>query len=70
MKHYYVNNLQTSNPGLHHEVHSSDCYLINTIKSKTYLGVFYSGIIAVAEAKRIYRDADGCKHCCPEAHKG
>lgn len=25
---------------------------------------------AVAQAKKIYSDADGCAICCPDAHRG
>lgn len=70
MKTYYVNNNQTNNPGLHHEVHTTECFLFNTIKDKTKLGEYSSCAPAVADAKKIYTDADGCKHCCLACHKG
>lgn len=67
---YYINNSMTSNPGFHHEVHSEKCFWVDLIKNKTYLGEFSNGVEAVKEGKKYYYDADGCKHCCPEAHKG
>ena len=70
MKNYYVNNNQTNNPGLHHEVHTTECHLFDLIKSKTKLGEYSSCASALVEAKKIYSDADGCKHCCPSCHKG
>ncbi len=70
MKTYYVNNTQVNNPGLHHEVHTTDCHLFASIQSKTKLGEYSSCQPAVEEAKTIYSDADGCKHCCLACHKG
>ena len=69
-QHYFVNNDQTKNPGLHHEVHTEDHALRLGIKSKSYLGYFSNEIDAVAKAKTIYWDADGCAVCCPKAHRG
>ena len=61
-KHYYINNNQTLNPGLHHEVHTKE--------HAAQLGYFASEVEAVAQAKKIYFDADGCATCCPKAHRG
>lgn len=69
-KFYYVNNVQTFNPGLHHEVHTKAHAEQLGIRSKTYVGYFASELEAVAQAKRIYFDADGCATCCPKAHWG
>lgn len=70
MQHYYINNNQTQNPGLHHEVHTEDH--ANTLKiiSKQYVGYFSGEVEAVKKAKEIYSDADGCAICCPKAHRG
>ena len=68
--HYYVNNNQTRNPGLHHEVHTEEHTKILGIYNKTYLGYYGNEIEAVAKAKLYYYDADGCATCCPKAHKG
>lgn len=67
---YYVNNDQTHNPGLHHEVHTEAHARRLGIVSKTYLGYYASEIQAVQAAKRYYWDADGCAVCCPRAHRG
>jgi len=68
MQAYYVNNDQTKNPGLHHEVHTADC--AGGIVNKTYLGYFDNCVPAVAAARKIYSDADGCAKCCPNCHRG
>lgn len=69
-KFYYVNDDQTKNPGLHHEVHTEQHAKDIEIASKTYVGYFDNENDAVNEAKKIYSDADGCAVCCPNAHKG
>lgn len=69
-QHYYVNNDQSKNPGLHHEVHTAEHANILGIRSKTYLGYYSNEIEAVMKAKCIYLDADGCAICCPRAHRG
>ena len=68
--HYYVNNNQTLNPGLHHEVHTEQHAQLLGISSKIYLGYYFNEADAVTKAKQYYRDADGCAVCCPNAHKG
>ena len=69
-KFYYVNDNQTANPGLHHEVHTKEHAEELNIKSKTYVGYFNNEVEAVSAAKSIYDDADGCATCCPDAHRG
>ena len=69
-KHYYINNNQAFNPGLHHEVHTKDHAAQLGIRSAQYIGYFASETEAVAAAKKIYFDADGCATCCPKAHRG
>ena len=68
--HYYVNNNQTANPSLHHEVHTEAHTRMLGITNKIYLGYYFNEADAVARAKQYYRDADGCAVCCPKAHKG
>ena len=68
--HYYINNNQTLNPGLHHEVHTKEHAEQLGIRSAQYVGYFASETEAVAQAKKIYSDADGCASCCPKAHRG
>lgn len=70
MKFYYVNNDQTHNPRLHHEVHTEEHAKQLNIRSTQYVGYFADEIAAVAKAKSIYWDADGCAICCPKAHRG
>ena len=67
---YYVNEDQTKNPGLHHEVHTQEHAEQLRIRNKKYLGYYSNEIEAVQAAKLYYPDADGCKICCPRAHKG
>jgi len=67
---YYVNNDQTKNPGLHHEVHTETCANNLGIKNKSYLGYYNNCSDAVKKAKETYSDADGCKICCFPCHKG
>jgi len=69
-EHYYVNDNQTFNPGLHHEVHTKEHATILGIVSKTYVGYFSNEFEAVNSAKNIYQDADGCAICCHKAHRG
>ncbi len=40
---YYVNNNQTRNPGLHHEVHTATHANELKITDKTFIGVFDNG---------------------------
>lgn len=70
MKYYYINNDQTRNPGLHHEVHTKEHAERLRISNKTYLGCFSSEVEAVHEGKKHFSDADGCAICCPRAHRG
>jgi len=67
---YYVNNDQTRNPGLHHEVHTKTHAEELRIANKTLVGYCKDEVEAVEKAKKIYSDADGCAICCPKAHKG
>ena len=67
---YCVNNNQTRNPGLHHEVHTEEHARLLGISNKISLGYFLNEIDAVSKAKLYYSDADGCVICCPRAHRG
>lgn len=69
MQKYCVNNDQTANPRLNHEVHTEKHASGLDISNKTSLGYFNSCADAVKKAKQIYADADGCAICCPECHK-
>ncbi len=63
---YFVNDNPQSDG--FHEVHESDCSWLALAKSKTRLGYFSNCYKAVSEAKEIYTQSDGCKHCCPDCH--
>jgi hypothetical protein len=67
---YYVNRDQTHNPGLHHEVHTSDHAAQLGIVNKIFLGTYPSCSGAVSKAKELYYDADGCAICCLACHRG
>ena len=68
-KYYYVNDDETQNPGLNHEVHTKEHANELNITNKSYLGYFNNEIDAVKKAKEKYNNADGCAICCPKAHK-
>jgi hypothetical protein len=70
MTQYVVNDNRTQNPGFHHEVHTKSHATELRIASYTDLGYHANEIQAVAKAKTIYSDADGCAQCCPKAHTG
>jgi hypothetical protein len=67
---YYVNNDQTKNPGLHHEVHTGSHATELKIKNTRFIGIFDNEQDAVRKACEHYLDADGCAICCPKAHHG
>ena len=66
MKLYYVNKKANSNGD--HEVHSSECNFLKIIAKKMYLGLFYSCKEAIANAKKTYKQSNGCYYCCNECH--
>lgn len=53
-----------------HEVHNLDagCTRLPDPKNQHYLGIFTSCSGAIAEARKIYRDVDGCWYCAKECH--
>ena len=69
MASYYVNDNAQADSG-DHEVHVRTCPYFHLISSKTCLGEYYSCAPAVAKAKTIYRNSDGCAYCCPACHTG
>ncbi|QNL51900.1 hypothetical protein H8S90_10145 [Olivibacter sp. SDN3] len=66
MRKYYVNTKAQANGD--HEVHRADCIFLPTLSNRRYLGEFNSCREAVAEAKKIYASADGCKICSYACH--
>ena len=70
-KFFVNNNRQDSESGKNHEVHREGCFWLSIAKDTTYLGEFFTCTEAVKAAKIKYPfSADGCKHCCPNCHKG
>lgn len=64
MASYYVNNRAQTNGD--HEVHVPTCQFYPS--DRKYLGEFSSCGPAVAEAKKIYNQSNGCKTCCNACH--
>ena len=65
---YYVNNDDTRNPNLHHEVHTAEHAEKLKITDKKWLGFYNDCKGAVLKANEHYSDADGCKTCCPDCN--
>ncbi|GGG90397.1 hypothetical protein GCM10007415_26080 [Parapedobacter pyrenivorans] len=53
-----------------YEVHHEHCTVIPALDTCKLLGEYYSCIVAVAEAIKIYPIANGCKTCSPKCHIG
>ena len=68
MPDYYVN--QRKDDDGHNEVHTSYCHLFSIIQNKEYLGHYDTCVPAVAEAKRLGYNANGCIHCSKPCHTG
>lgn len=66
MDKYYVNDRKQENGD--HEVHNQNCKYLHLIVSKTYLGEHYNCKPAVAEARKHYRQVNGCYFCCEDCH--
>jgi hypothetical protein len=66
MKNYYVNNLPQRNGD--HEVHLEHCSFLPLSQNRTYLGSFSNCNDAVKEAKKHYKQVDGCYYCSKECH--
>lgn len=68
LKKYYVG-LVTANPNNNHEVHKETCRELPSPRNREYLGAYSRSEDALKEAKRYFKDADGCRICCPEIHR-
>lgn len=66
MPRYYVNKVAQSNGD--HEVHTEDCRYLPSDQNRIYLGVFSSCADAVREAKKHYRQSNGCYTCSRGCH--
>jgi hypothetical protein len=68
MAYYYVNkNAQTNGD---HEVHQTGCSFMPDTDNRIFLGDFSSCSSAVTEAKKHYRQSNGCKFCAKPCHTG
>ena len=68
MTRYYVNKNAQANGD--HEVHESGCSYLPAAENRVYLGDFSNCRDAVAEARRHYRQSNGCYHCSRACHTG
>jgi hypothetical protein len=67
MAKYYVNKNAQSNTG-DHEVHVSTCSFLPDTENRLYLGDFSRCRDAVIEAKKTYKQSNGCYYCSNECH--
>jgi hypothetical protein len=66
MARYYVNKNAQSNGD--HEVHKFDCSFCPDEANRIYLGDFRSCHGAMIEARKHFRQVDGCYYCAKECH--
>ena len=66
MAHYYVN--KNAQPNGDHEVHREGCAFLPSLMNRLYLGMYGSCGPAVEEARRYYRQANGCFFCSRPCH--
>lgn len=63
---YYVNKNEQANGD--HEVHTSTCMYLPSVSNRLYLGNFTNCSDAVREAKKTYRQSNGCYTCSRACH--
>lgn len=68
MAYYYVNQNAQSNGD--HEVHTTGCSYMPDSDNRTLLGDFASCGPAVTEAKKTYKQSNGCYYCAHACHTG
>ncbi|RZJ69811.1 hypothetical protein [Flavobacterium sp.] len=66
MEKYYVNHNAQSNGD--HEVHKESCRYFSSMTSRKDLGNHSGCASAVTEAKKTYKQSNGCATCCPSCH--
>ena len=66
MAQYYVNTQAQANGD--HEVHKSGCSFMPSPENRKYLGDFSNCADAVRDAKKTYRQSNGCYYCSRECH--
>ncbi|SDC58898.1 hypothetical protein [Niabella drilacis] len=65
-KSYYVNKTAQNNGD--HEVHTEGCAWLPEPANRIYLGSYHSCGDAVREAKKYYRQVNGCYYCANPCH--
>ena len=68
MDKYYVNRNTDTNPNNDHEVHNADCHLL-PLADGIDLGYHQDCHSAMIQARKHFKDVDGCIHCCRPCHK-
>ena len=68
MPDYYVNTKKDSHGD--NEVHKVGCHRFPSAQNRKRLGNYYTCVPAVAEAKRLGYNANGCIHCSKPCHTG
>jgi hypothetical protein len=63
---YYVNKNAQANGD--HEVHTSECSFVPAADNRLYLGDYTSCGPAVTEARKTYRQSNGCYYCSRACH--
>lgn len=63
---YYVNKNAQSNGD--HEVHKRGCSFMPDLENRIYLGEFSGCRPAVKEARKHYRQVNGCYYCARACH--
>ncbi|MFH6985273.1 hypothetical protein [Marinoscillum luteum] len=66
MTKHYVNKKAQANGD--HEVHKAGCIYMPSEENRKYLGEFSNCEDAVKEAKKSYKQSNGCYYCCNECH--
>ena len=68
MLRYYLNENAQSNGD--HEVHNERCSYLPKRENRIYLGSHNNCHSAVTEARKYWRQVNGCYHCSRECHTG
>lgn len=66
MAQYYVNTVKQANGD--NEVHVSTCMYLPSEPNKHYLGLFANCTGAIAEARRLGYNPNGCAYCSTACH--
>jgi len=66
MAQYYVNRVAQINGD--HEVHTSTCVYLPSLQNRVDLGMHAGCASAVTQAKRHFRQSNGCRWCSPVCH--